>query len=448
MKKGVLFFLLLFSLIIISCKKDSEPTTLILTPDLNDSQISIINELNLYIKSFNGSAISNDDNDLKVFDRFADALVIGLGEDTHGTKEFFQMKHRLFKYFVEKHGFRIFGFEADMAECIYIDRFICDNAGTIDFVMSKMHFWTWKTQEVKELILWMKQYNQSKPQNEKIHLLGVDCQIKDMNKALIIEYLQKYAPQYPGYIDRILSNIDVMVSNDFAAMTEAKINLLKTQCDSVKTYFENNYAQLSAASGNFEFNIIKQLTIQTKQYIDVTTTTSFNYRDKYMAENTIWLTGLFGQNTKVVSWAHNAHVANNPIYSGSGSQGSYLRSDLSNKYKIIGFSFNYGTFRAVGYDVKNKSYTGLALQSISQTPPAESYNFIFSFTKPQDFILFNSDIPRNSQLYAWYNSSRKFLSIGASYTPSYFNEYFGFTNLLTSFDAVIHFHNTNTAVAY
>ena len=94
----------------LSCKDEPAPTS----PAQNSSrdkftasEKELINDLNKYIKPFNGSSITNDDSDLQVLDKFADAKVIGLGEATHGTKEFFKMKHRLLKYFVEKHGFKI-----------------------------------------------------------------------------------------------------------------------------------------------------------------------------------------------------------------------------------------------------------------------------------------------------------------------------------------------------
>ena len=36
--------------------------------------------------------------------------VIGLGESAHGAKEFFELKHRLFKYLVEFHDFRVLAY--------------------------------------------------------------------------------------------------------------------------------------------------------------------------------------------------------------------------------------------------------------------------------------------------------------------------------------------------
>ncbi|PKL81496.1 MAG: hypothetical protein CVV24_14940 [Ignavibacteriae bacterium HGW-Ignavibacteriae-3] len=434
----------------ISCKDNPTQTSPVENnppAGLTASENELIIELNKFIKPLNGTLPSLDDSDLRVFDKFAEAKVIGLGEATHGTKDFFQMKHRLFKYFVEKHGFKIFGFEADMGECIYIDRFIASDIGTIDEVMRKMHFWTWRTQEVKELILWMNQYNKSKSPQDKIHLLGVDCQFKDFNKILIMEYLQRYDGSYPPRIGQILTEIDQLSNTHIQALTSAENILLKARCDSIKTYFDDNSSRLIASSGQFEFTIIRQLIRQTQQYIDVISSKTFNYRDQYMAENSEWLTDLLAPNTKVVLWAHNGHLAKDPAYLGSGSQGSFLSENLSTQYKVIGFSFNQGTFRAVGY-IPPSTYTGLTVQGIYEIPPKDSFNFIFYFSQPKNFILINNDVTRNSPLYSWINSNKKILSIGAVYSSNYYDSFFYTYNLGRIFDAVIHINTTLAADPY
>ncbi|MDP3580347.1 MAG: erythromycin esterase family protein, partial [Ignavibacteria bacterium] len=408
----------------------------------------ILNELNMNIKPINGAEASLTSNDLSVLDKFADAAVIGVGEATHGTSEFFKMKHRLFKYFVEKHGFKIFGFEADMGECIYIDRFICNNIGTIDAAMGKMHFWTWKTQEVKDLILWMKQYNLGKSENDKIHLLGVDCQYKDFNYFLVTEYLGKYKLALPENLQKILNDINQIKSEDISSYSTLQRETYKNNCDSIYQFFEKNKSQLISSSSEFEFKLIQRLLVQTKQFFDVMSKSSFNYRDKYMAENTIWLTELLGANTKVMQWAHNGHIAKDFTYAGSGSQGSYLSAELASGYKTIGFSFNAGSFRAVGLNSQTNTYSGLTTHTITKIQAQDSFNYLFRFTSNKNFILVNSDITPNTVLHDWLSKKSKFFSVGAVYTDSYFDKYYYEYNLRTTFDAIIHFNTTTEALAY
>jgi erythromycin esterase len=437
--------LLFVALITYTCNKEQSP----LEPQEEQTQIftseekAILNELGLYVTPCTSALPNADPSELKVLDELANARILGLGEATHGTKEFFQMKHRIFKYMVEKHGFKIFGFEADMGECIYIDRFICNNEGTIDGVMNKMHFWTWKTQEVKELILWMRDYNRNKAPADKIHLLGVDCQAKTYNKDLILEYLGRFDSSYPQYLVLILYEINAMDFTAIKTYSYDQVNQLKTRCDSVINYFSENRDRLIARSGEFEYNLIQRLTLQTKQIIDVYASTGYNYRDKYMAENSVWLSNSIMGETKVVLWAHNGHVGksfSSEVY--GGSQGYHISQLVGNLYKVIGFSFCTGNLRAFGYNMTTGSYTGLMNHVITGEPLRESTNFMFYYTVPSSFILVIDRTKSSNLLYGWLNTSRKFLSIGAVFSINNYSNYFVNYNLSNTFDALIHFRTT------
>jgi len=58
-----------------------------------------------------------------------DAQVVALGEATHGTAEFFRMKHRIFRYLVEVEGFRVFMIEANMPESLAVNEYILTGEG-------------------------------------------------------------------------------------------------------------------------------------------------------------------------------------------------------------------------------------------------------------------------------------------------------------------------------
>ena len=53
-----------------------------------------------------------------------DARIVSLGEATHGTREFFQLKHRLLEFCVSELGFTIFGIEASYPECLRINDYV------------------------------------------------------------------------------------------------------------------------------------------------------------------------------------------------------------------------------------------------------------------------------------------------------------------------------------
>jgi erythromycin esterase len=53
-----------------------------------------------------------------------DAKVVGVGEATHGSHEFFALKDRLFRYLVEQKGFTTFALEISWSAGLRIDDYL------------------------------------------------------------------------------------------------------------------------------------------------------------------------------------------------------------------------------------------------------------------------------------------------------------------------------------
>ena len=110
-----------------------------------------------------------------------EARIVGLGENTHGSREVFMMKHRLVEFLATEMGFNIFAIEANMPEAYKLNDYVLNNN---DYVLNNdgypksllkgMYFWTWNTQEVLDLINWMRQFNSKGV--AKIQFTGFDMQ--------------------------------------------------------------------------------------------------------------------------------------------------------------------------------------------------------------------------------------------------------------------------------
>ncbi len=74
-----------------------------------------------------------------------DAHIVGLGEATHGTAEFFRMKHRLVEFLASEKGFTIFAIEANMPEAYRVNDFVLNGKGDPKALLRGMYFWTWDT---------------------------------------------------------------------------------------------------------------------------------------------------------------------------------------------------------------------------------------------------------------------------------------------------------------
>ncbi|MCH7903517.1 MAG: erythromycin esterase family protein [Armatimonadetes bacterium] len=113
--------------------------------------------------------------------------VVGMGEPTHGSREVFQMKHRMFEYLVENHGFTVFALESNMSDTVALDRYVLYGEGSVQEAARAQGFWTWSTEEIVDLLEWMRTYNTDPEHLQKLRVVGIDMQ----NQATCTLYFQK-----------------------------------------------------------------------------------------------------------------------------------------------------------------------------------------------------------------------------------------------------------------
>ncbi|MEL6133369.1 MAG: erythromycin esterase family protein, partial [Bacteroidota bacterium] len=371
------FFFILLGLW--ACNPDPvvQPTTSPQPAVLTDAQQAIVDGLDSAQHEIAAKPFDVTDEELQVLDYLADTKVVGLGEATHGTREFFQMKHRVFQYLVEKHGYDAFVFEMDFAEAMIFDRWIQgeSQADLRNLMRTEMLFWTWATEEVLELFTWMRDYNIAHP-DKRVHLYGVDTQapfynLKELTRQLdaILPALADSMRFYHGA--EYEKMFDLYDAKDQEAAERIQKNLQHTHL-----LIEQARDELVSLSSEENYALIAQLHLHMEQV------EAHNYqfthqgqpplRDKYMADNTRWWLDQSPEGTQHVLWAHNYHVSN--IYTGNlwnDSQGGYLKNFYQSDYQIIGFGKNTGRFTAFNGGVLRENI-------ITTIGNSGSSNYIFS----------------------------------------------------------------------
>jgi len=121
-----------------------------------------------------------------------DARIVGLGEATHGTREHFQMKHRLVEFLAVEMGFTIFSIEASTPEAYRLNDYVLRGEGDPETLIAGMYFWTWNTEEVLALVEWMRKFNASG--GGPIQFTGFDMQTPEVAAEIVIDFLSEYEP--------------------------------------------------------------------------------------------------------------------------------------------------------------------------------------------------------------------------------------------------------------
>jgi erythromycin esterase-like protein len=122
------------------------------------------------------------------------ARIVSLGEATHGTREFFQLKHRMLEFLASEMGFTLFSIEANMPEAYRLNDYVLTGRGDPARLLKGMYFWTWNTQEVLDMILWMREFNKSG--RGRVEFTGFDMQTPTVALETVRDFAIKADPEY------------------------------------------------------------------------------------------------------------------------------------------------------------------------------------------------------------------------------------------------------------
>jgi erythromycin esterase len=354
------------------------------------------------------------------------ARIVGLGENTHGSSEVFLMKHRLVEFLATEMGFNIFSIEANMPEAYKLDNYIIKGEGDPKSLLKGMYFWTWNTQEVLDMIYWMKQFNTNG--TTKIHFTGFDMQYYMGSVQNLTDYANKYNIVLKAKIDSVSSLFEKLKLKGAKAIeSKDEIKYIKDKCENLHTYLIDNVNNIihNSDTGNYKWLVQNSTVLIQCLELALRANSGFTYRDESMANNVKWILEN-NPDSKIVLWAHNGHITKQ-----KGHLGYFLNREFENQYYNIGFVSNSGTYTAVNSGIlnsDNKLEIGI--------PGSFEYTFhrigtpIFYF----DFSEVNDNEP-NGQ---WLKGKHDFRSVGALALTKQFYP----TMISKHFNAIIYLDST------
>ncbi len=146
-----------------------------------------------------------------------DARIVALGECTHGSREVFQMKHRLLEFLASEMGFSIFSIEASTPEAYRVDDFVSRGEGNPAGLIRGMYFWTWSTEEVLDMVRWMRAFNEAGKGH--VAFTGFDMQTPDVARTIVVEYLEKVDPEAGAEARKTYEEMPRAASSGFGVAT-------------------------------------------------------------------------------------------------------------------------------------------------------------------------------------------------------------------------------------
>ncbi|WP_328945488.1 erythromycin esterase family protein [Streptomyces sp. NBC_00250] len=301
--------------------------------------------------------------DLRPLDRMiGSAKVVGIGEATHSSAEFFTTKHRIFEHLVERKGFTTFALEANWSTGLLVDEWVRTGRGDIRAIMRdefQESYRLWNTEEYLDLFRWMRRHNQLHPDHQ-VRFMGNDLGYAGSNlfdevtsyvarthPALLPRFQELYRTSRPtgeveawmkGYMTRPRPERQRM-----AADVNAALALLERQRPG-----KGARAREAAEWAVQHARAVAQVGTEFAHdlFTDAGAAAAMLYRDRVMAENTVWWQRRTGD--RIVLSAHNGHVGYETTKPEQYPrlQGAFLRDALGRDYVSVGASFGQGSFNA------------------------------------------------------------------------------------------------------
>jgi erythromycin esterase len=252
-----------------------------------------------------------------------DAYFVCLGESRHDVSEFFQVKHRIFRFLVEEMGFTVFLLEAGLPYCRSINQYIQGGEGDPEALLSGMGYWAlWDTKEMLNLVKWMREYNLDPAHDPKLSFYGIDIMYPRSGIQFALEYLETVDPDYARTVADQPFGLEVFddtswirTSNILRFSEEQDIYNLKNNLSLLLKRFEDRQAEYIGQTGDLDYLWaarcvqIAERAIETfEKLIAGSHARAGELRDTAMASNVIWLhTNIFPDERAMV-WAHNGHI--------------------------------------------------------------------------------------------------------------------------------------------
>ncbi len=361
-----------------------------------------------------------------LIDRIGDARLVLLGESTHGTREFYQMRARITKELIERCGFDFVAVEADWPDAARVDTYVLGDPprSTLEFEpFARFPTWMWRNKEVDDFVGWLRARNLSKPAREsRVGFHGLDLYSLFTSIAAVLSYLDEVDPDAARVARRRYGVLTpwqrdpaaygrAVLAGRYESAEEAVVGMLGEMLRRRLAYAERDGERFFDAAQNARVVANAERYYRAMYY---GAAASWNLRDTHMFDTLRSLMAFYGPESRGVVWEHNSHVgdasATEMSARGELNVGQLCRENFGEESYIVGFSTDHGTVAAA-------SDWGGEMQRMQVRPAhPDSYERLFHESEVPAFLLHLRE-PRRAAVRDELRPPRLERAIGVIYRP-------------------------------
>lgn len=351
-----------------------------------------------------------------------DSRVVGLGEATHGTREFFELKARIVRFLVTRLGVRTLVLEANFAEARRIDDYVVTGTGSAAAAVDGLSYWTWRTETVRSLVEWLRRFNEGRPRADRVRFYGCDLRSTRGPARALADFLDRVDPDYLDEVGSELSKLEADWIGPGREDSPETVLAARTVASELADRFQRRGEEYRSAVGRRDWRLARRHRRLIEQAYQFATATLLDdrpspnaVRDAAMAENVHWIRD-HERSDRLALWAHNGHVTTGSGTFGAGTSaepmGRHLKRTYGDRYYAVGFEFGRGSFRAAVPEADAAPAVGPRSMA---DPPGGSVPAVLAATgEPAGFLDLSSP-PADPVVREWLDGDRRIHNVGAVY---------------------------------
>lgn len=124
--------------------------------------------------------------------------LVMLGEASHGTREFYDLRARITRRLITEHGFQAVAVEADWPDAHQLNRHVRGldqpERQRAFAAFERFPAWMWRNREVDAFIQWLEMHNRSRTGNEQVGFYGLDLYSLFRSADEVLAFIARHAP--------------------------------------------------------------------------------------------------------------------------------------------------------------------------------------------------------------------------------------------------------------
>ena len=301
----------------------------------------------------------------EIVEMIANKRLVLLGEATHGTHEFYDLRAAITRRLISKYGYAGVLIEGDWPDSLRVDRFVRGHATADDRSLfafggfERFPRWMWRNEDVSAFVEWLQSYNAALPADRRCGFYGLDLYSLHSSMHAVLQYLDDNDPEAARRARQHYACFDHAQGDPQHYGVQAEIGLgprCKKEVLAVLVEMQRRKVARSGRtpSGDAWFHAMQQANVvrNAEQYYRVMLagrTAAWNLRDTHMADTIDLLAQhlcVDGVPAKLVVWAHNSHAGDaRATEMGDGGQlsvGQIVRQRHPNETALVGFTTCHG----------------------------------------------------------------------------------------------------------